>query len=134
MQNLLKELHFENGLIPAVIVDAQAGQVLTLCYMNELALRETIRTGSVHAFRRAKGRVMKKGETSGHTQRVVEMRIDCEGNSLLIAVDQRVAACHAGYRSCYFRRYQPDCDCLEVSGVKAFDPNKVYGGGGQCGT
>jgi len=127
MQELLKELHFENGLIPVVITDAQAPQVLSLCYMNEEALRQTILTGWVHVFRRSKQRVMKKGETSGHTQRVAEVWIDCEGNSLMIAVEQRVAACHRGYRTCYFRRYSPERNCLEVVGTRVFDPDKVYG-------
>jgi len=127
-ENLLKELHFKDGLIPAVIVEAD-GQVLTLCYMDEEALRRTLETGQVHVFRRSKGRVMLKGETSGHTQQVQEVRLDCEGNSLLVVVRQNVAACHAGYRSCYYRRYRPDRGTLEVCEEKVFDPGDVYGGG-----
>ena len=126
MENLLKGLRFEDGLIPAVIVDADGGEVLTLCYMDEAALRQTLASGTVHVFRRSQRRVMQKGETSGHTQKVREVRVDCAGNSLLIVVEQRVAACHEGYRSCYFRRYDPASDTLEVTGQKIFDPKKVY--------
>ena len=126
MENLLKELRFDNGLIPAVIVDAEGGEVLTLCYMNREALRETLRTGLIHVFRRSRGRLMQKGQISGHTQKVREMRVDCEGNSVLFVVEQQVGACHKGYRSCYFRRYDRHTDRLEAVGRRVFDPEEVY--------
>jgi phosphoribosyl-AMP cyclohydrolase len=125
--NLIKELHFKDGLIPAVIVDSDGGEVLTLCYMNEEALRETFRTGLVHVFRRSHGRLMKKGETSGHVQRWQEIRVDCEGNSLLLVVEQRIAACHSGYRGCYYRRYLPAQDAWEIVGEKVFAPGEGHG-------
>ena len=127
MNELLAELNFKDGLIPAVIVDAEGGDVLTLCYMNDEALRETLRSGMIHVFRRSAGRVMKKGERSGHTQRVRELRIDCQGNSLLFVAEQHVAACHKGYRSCYFRRYDPCQGGTQVVGSKIFEPTQVYG-------
>jgi phosphoribosyl-AMP cyclohydrolase len=127
MKNLLKELTFKDGLIPAVIADAEGGEVLTLCYMDEDALRETLRTGLVHVFRRSKGRIMKKGETSGHTQCVEEVRVDCLGRSLLLKVRQHVGACHQGYRTCYYRRYDPGTGTVKVVGQKVFNPKKVYG-------
>lgn len=123
---LLGQLNFREGLIPAVIA-ATDGQVLTLCYMDREALAETLRTGQVHVYRRSRGRVMLKGETSGHTQQVRELRVDCEGNSLLLVVEQRVGACHAGYRTCYYRRYEPSRDRLEVVEEKVFDPEEAYG-------
>ena len=126
MQDLLSQLRFRDGLIPAVIVEAD-GQVLTLCCMDEEALRKTLATGQVHVFRRSHGRVMLKGESSGHVQTVREMRVDCEGNSLLVIVDQQVAACHAGYRTCYYRRYEAGADRLEVCEERVFDPEDVYG-------
>lgn len=129
MDDFLAQLHFTSGLIPAVIVDADGGEVLTLCYMNEEALRETLRTGTVHVFRRSAGRFMKKGGTSGHVQHVREVRVDCEGKSLVFVVAQRVAACHKGYKSCYFRRYSPQTGALEVIGEKIFEPGEVYGKG-----
>ncbi len=128
MENLLKTLQFRSGLIPAVVVDAQTGELLTLCYMDEEALRETLRTGQVHVFRRSQGRVMPKGGTSGHVQLVREIRLDCEGSSLALHVEQKVAACHKGYRTCYFRRYDPQSDSFEITCEMGFDPDEVYGG------
>jgi len=131
MDSLLEQLEFKDGLIPAVVVDTESGQVLTLCYMDEAALRETLQTGLVHVFRRSKGRVMKKGESSGHVQRLRELRIDCEGRSLLLVVEQHVAGCHKGFFSCYFRRYDPQTDSFETVGAKVFDPDKVYEKGSE---
>jgi phosphoribosyl-AMP cyclohydrolase len=125
MDKLLQELEFQNGLMPAVIVEAD-GQVLTLCYMSPEALAKTLQTGKVHVFRRSQGRLMMKGETSGHTELVREVRVDCEGKSLLVVVEQHVGACHAGYRTCYYRRYRSDTDSLEVCEPKVFDPGRVY--------
>jgi len=127
MQKLFEELKFRDGLIPAVVT-ARDGQVLVLCYMDREALRKTLESGLVHVFRRSRGQVMMKGETSGHTQRVQEIRIDCEGNSLLLVVDQKVAVCHKGYETCYFRRYLPERDAFEVCARKVFDPQEIYGG------
>jgi phosphoribosyl-AMP cyclohydrolase len=126
MQNLVDKLNFRDGLIPAVIVE-EDGQVLTLCYMDREALRRTLESGQVHVFRRSRGRVMKKGQTSGHTQQVRQLKVDCEGNSLLVVVKQNVAACHAGYRTCFYRMYDPESDRLLISEEKAFDPEEVYG-------
>ncbi len=126
MEELRQRLTFKDGLIPVVVVEV-GGEVLTLCYMNGEALRKTRETGQVYVFRRSKGRVMLKGETSGHSQEVKEIRVDCEGKSLMVVVEQRVGACHLGYRSCYHRRYRPGSDTLEVCGQKVFDPEQVYG-------
>jgi len=125
MENLLKELKFQDELIPTIIQEVD-GQVLTLCYMNRAALEATLRTGQVHVFRRSQGRVMLKGETSGHTQQLREVRVDCEGKSLLFKVEQRVAACHAGYRTCYYRRYVSEGDTLQICEERVFDPDSVY--------
>jgi len=127
MQRLFDVLKFDDqGLIPSIIVDHKSGRVLTLCYMNRDAVEKTLETGKMHVFRRSKGRLMMKGETSGHIELVREVRADCEGNSLLFAVEQKVAACHAGYFSCYFRRYDAEKDAWEVVERKVFDPEKVY--------
>ncbi len=124
---LLEKLRFdEKGLIPSVIVDAQDGQVLTLCYMNKEAVAKTIETGKVHVFRRSQNRLMVKGETSGHIQTVRRVFFDCEGNSLVFTVEQQVAACHAGYKSCYYREYVSKTDSIQISEKKLFDPDKVY--------
>ena len=131
VENLLANLCFRDGLIPAVIIDVGDGCVLTLCYMDREALKQTLLTGKVHVFRRSRGRVMLKGETSGHIQRVRQLRIDCEGNSLLLHVEQEVAACHMGYKSCYYRKYDAGADSLEVTDERIFDPDVVYGENGR---
>jgi len=125
--SLADQLRFDSkGLIPAIIFDAGDNQPLTLCYLDRAAIEKTIETGLVHVFRRSKGRIMLKGETSGHTQRVVDILVDCEGNSLAIRVEQKVAACHAGYYTCYYRRYDPATDAIEAQGKPVFDPENVY--------
>lgn len=124
---LLTNVKFDDkGLIPAVIVDVTDNRVLTLCFMNQDALEKTIETGKVHVFRRSKNRLMLKGETSGHTQSVEEVFLDCEGKSLVIKVKQKVAACHAGYMSCYYRKYNDKTDNIEIMEEKVFDPEKTY--------
>ena len=127
MQRFFEALNFDQkGLIPSIIVDAPSGAVLTLCYMNRDALIKTLETGKVHVFRRSKGRLMIKGETSGHIQIVKEIRADCDGNSLVILVEQKVAACREGYFTCYFRRYDAERDEWRVVEKRVFDPKEVY--------
>ena len=126
MKELLEKIKFnDKGLIPAIIQDEKSKEVLTLCYMNQDALLKTLEEGKVYVFRRSKGRLMLKGETSGCTQTVKSLSIDCEGNSLLFMVDQERAACHEGYFTCYFRRLKKDGQ-FEVIGERIFDPKKVY--------
>ena len=128
---MLEELKFdEKGLIPAVVQCADTGKVLTLCYMNREALERSLAEGCIYLFRRSKGKLMKKGETSGHTQEIVEVRADCEGNSLLFLVKQRVAACHAGYYTCYYRKVAKGGKgggaSLEVCEDRVFNPKDIY--------
>lgn len=124
---LFKHIKFnEQGLIPSIIVDSMDGKVLTLCYMNQEAVKKTLETGLVYVFRRSQKRLMLKGETSGHTQAVKEVFVDCEGNSLLLKVEQKVAACHAGYRSCYYRSLNSKSGELEVKEKQVFNPKEVY--------
>ena len=126
MKEFIDELKFnEKGLIPAIIQDYSTGGVLTLCYMSKEALQKTLQEGKVYLFRRSQNKLMLKGETSGHTQLVKEVFIDCEGNSLLLKVEQKVGACHAGYFTCYYRRASKD-GSLEICEKKVFDPEKVY--------
>ena len=125
-QTLLDVLHFDGrGLIPAVIQDAKTKRVLTLCYLNREALEKSLKTGKVYLFRRSQNRLMLKGETSGHIQTIRQVLIDCEGNSLVLLVSQKVAACHAGYFTCYFRQLTPSGN-LKTIGRRVFDPSKVY--------
>lgn len=114
-----------DGLIPAIIQDAKTQKVLTLCYMNDVALKATLEHGFIYLFRRSQNKLMKKGETSGHTQAVKEFRIDCEGKSLLFLIDQKVAGCHKGYFSCYFEKIEND-GSKKITDPLVFDPQKVY--------
>ena len=114
-----------DGLIPAIIQDAKTQKVLTLCYMNDIALKATLETGYIHLFRRSQNKLMKKGETSGHTQAVKEFRLDCEGKSLVFIIDQKVAGCHKGYLSCYFEKIEND-GSKKITDPLVFDPAKVY--------
>ena len=124
---LLDRIQFDDqGLVPAIIANADDNSALTLCYLNRDALEKTIETGKVHVFRRSKGRVMLKGETSGHIQEVKRISIDCEGKSLLILVRQHVAGCHKGYMSCYFEQYDAASDEFTIVEDRVFDPKKVY--------
>ena len=115
----------EKGLVPAIIQDAKSKEVLTLCYMTREAVEKTFAEGVVYVFRRSKGRLMMKGETSGCIQKVKSLCIDCEGNSLLFKVAQKRAACHTGFFTCYFRKLGKD-GCLKVTGKRVFDPKEVY--------
>mgnify|MGYP000299170250 CR=1 FL=1 len=127
MERLFEILNFnDKGLIPAIIVDADSREVLTLCYMNREAIETTMQTGKVHLFRRSKGRLMIKGETSGHIQLVRQLRVDCAGNSLLLYVEQKVAACHEGYFTCYYRAWDDAKSAWATVEEKVFDPEKVY--------
>ena len=124
--DLIKRITFNaDGHVPAIIQDAASKKVLTLCYMNEAALKKTIEAGTVYVYRRSLGKLMMKGETSGHTQRVRAIRLDCDGKSLLIEIDQKVAGCHKGYFSCYFEQYDAKRK-FKITDKKVFDPSKVY--------
>jgi phosphoribosyl-AMP cyclohydrolase len=114
-----------DGHIPAIIQDAKSQKVLTLCYLNDQALKATLETGFVHVFRRSQNKLMKKGETSGHTQAVRELRFDCEGKSILLVIDQKIAGCHKGYFSCYFEKVAHD-GSKQVTDELVFNPEKVY--------
>lgn len=126
MKAFIEQLKFnEKGLIPAIIQDYNTGKVLTLCYMNKESFQKTLEEGKVYLFRRSKNKLMLKGETSGHIQTVKEIFIDCEGNSLLLKVEQKRGACHEGYFTCFYRRINKD-GAVEIAEKKIFDPGKVY--------
>ena len=125
---ILEKIKFDDkGLIPAIIQDEVSGEVLTLCYMNLDALQKTLDEGKVYVFRRSKGKLMLKGETSGCIQNVRKVSIDCEGNSLLFEVEQVKAGCHEGYFSCYFRQIDKD-GSIKITAERIFDPKEVYKG------
>ena len=105
----LSEVKFnEQGLVPAIAQDAANGQVLMMAWMNEESLRLTLETGFATYYSRSRRQLWKKGETSGHVQRVLGIRVDCDGDTLLLQVEQTGAACHTGNRSCFFRDILPE--------------------------
>lgn len=114
-----------DGLVPAVVQEASSGRVLMLGYMNPQALELTASRGRVYFWSRSRGELWCKGETSGHVQRVVEIRLDCDGDALLVRVEQEVAACHTGHHSCFFRALQGQ-GWVDVDPL-VFDPAQVYG-------
>ena len=118
-----------SGLVTCVATDAANGEVLMVAHMNDEALRKTIASGEAWYFSRSRNALWRKGETSGHTQRVVEMRMDCDQDAVWIRVEQSGAACHTGRRSCFYRAVTPGEGGAQLSFVDAdrvFDPAKVY--------
>ena len=115
-----------NGLVPAIAQQHDSGEVLMLAWMNRDAVAETLATGRVCYFSRSRGALWRKGETSGQTQRLVELRLDCDGDALLLLVDQTGVACHTGRRDCFFRAAGPH-GWREVASPLA-DPQALYGG------
>lgn len=120
-------LDFEKcgGLIPAVVQDFETGEVLMLAYMNEKAWHETLRTRKATYWSRSRNELWVKGNTSGHVQLVKEICVDCDGDTVLLKVEQLGgAACHTGYRSCFFRKVEGEA--FRIVGKKVFDPKEVY--------
>jgi phosphoribosyl-AMP cyclohydrolase len=118
-----------DGLVTCVAIDAVSGEVLMVAHMNAEALGRTIATGEAWYFSRSRGVLWRKGETSGHTQRVLEMRVDCDQDAILIKVEQSGGACHTGRRSCFYRAVplgKAGAAALEFREDRVFDPNTVY--------
>jgi phosphoribosyl-AMP cyclohydrolase len=119
-----------SGLVTCVATDAGTGEVLMVAHMNDEALRRTIASGEAWYFSRSRNALWRKGETSGHTQRVLEVRMDCDQDAVWIRIEQSGAACHTGRRSCFYRAVSggeggPGLSFVDAQRV--FDPAKVYG-------
>ena len=122
------ELDFEkqDGLVPVIAQDAESGEVLMLAYMNKESWRLTLQTGIAHYWSRSRNKLWKKGESSGNIQKIHEIRVDCDSDTVLLKITQvGNAACHLGYRSCFHNLV--DDGTIAVDGVKVFDPSEVYG-------
>ena len=113
------------GLIPAIAQQHDTGEVLMLAWMNEESIAETLNTRHVTYWSRSRGKLWRKGETSGQTQKLIDMRMDCDRDTLLLLVDQKGAACHTGHRDCFFRTIL-DGEPVEVAPPIA-DPATLYG-------
>lgn len=123
-----------DGLMPAIVADAATGEVLMLAYMNQEALRRTVETGETHFWSRSRNTLWRKGEESGNTQRVIEIRTDCDQDALLIKVEMggAEACCHTGRRSCFYRAVPAGADTTQaivlqfVDTERLFDPEQAY--------
>ncbi len=125
--NIIDKIKFnEQGLIPAIVQDAESNEVLMMAYMNKVALEKTFETGYTHFYSRSRKKQWKKGESSGHVQAVKEILIDCDLDTILIKVIQTGGACHMGYRTCFFREITGNLEDLKIVKEKVFDPDKVY--------
>ncbi len=117
----------KSELLPVIAQDDATGDVLMLAYMNQTAWEETLRTGRVCYYSRSRQKLWRKGEESGNVQEVKSIFFDCDADTLLIRVNQvGGAACHEGYKSCFFRKIDPQSKAVEVVGSRIFDPKTVY--------
>ena len=115
------------GLIPAIVQDHKTGRVLMMAWMNQASLEKTVATGKTHFWSRSRQKFWMKGETSGHTQSVKDISFDCDGDTLLIQVEQIGAACHEGYRSCFFRSLKDKGAGFQITEPRLEDPGDIYG-------
>ena len=131
-QNIEEGLEFtpkfdKNGLIPAIAQDAKTGQVLMVAYMDRAALDMTIQTGCATYFSRSRQKLWKKGEESGHFQKVEKILVDCDQDCIILKVTVEAGQCHVGYQSCFYRALKKGTDKdLELISEKVYDPKKVY--------
>jgi phosphoribosyl-AMP cyclohydrolase len=115
-----------DGLVPAIAQQHDTGEVLMMAWMNREAVAETLATGRVCYFSRSRGRLWRKGESSGQVQHLRELRVDCDGDTILLLVQQDGVACHTGRRNCFFRAVR-DGEFLEIA-APLVDPEALYGG------
>ena len=117
----------EDGLIPAIIQEAGTGRVLMMAWMNRASLESTLKTGKTHFWSRSRKKFWMKGEESGHTQTVKDIAFDCDGDTLLIQVEQIGAACHEGFKSCFFRSVEGDGSTFTETEPQLQKPEEIYG-------
>ena len=114
----------DKGLLTAIVQDAENNEVLMVAFMNDEALRLTLETGKAHYYSRSRQKIWLKGEQSGHVQTVKEIRTDCDQDAVLLKVRQEKAACHRGYRSCFYRTIEDGA--LRIADERLFNPDDVY--------
>ncbi len=126
--NWIEQLKYDsNGLIPAIIQEEATGKVLMMAYMNKDSIGMTVKTGKTHFWSRSRNKYWMKGESSGHIQLVKSISFDCDADTLLIQVEQIGAACHEGYKTCFFRTVNVNDGTTVINQERLIDPNKVYG-------
>ena len=129
-ESVLEAIAFNaEGLVPAIAQQHDTGAVLMMAWMNRAAVAETLETGHVCYFSRSRDRLWRKGETSGQVQRLVELRLDCDGDALLLLVDQTGVACHTGRLSCFYRAARPE-GLVEIAAPEV-SPDQLYGSSHQ---
>ncbi|MCU0770824.1 MAG: phosphoribosyl-AMP cyclohydrolase [Verrucomicrobia bacterium] len=116
-----------DGLIPAIVQEQSTGRVLMMAWMNRASLDKTLETGKTHFWSRSRQKFWMKGESSGHVQVVKDIAFDCDGDTLLIQVEQVGAACHEGYRSCFFRSMEGRGETFKVTEPQLQTPEQIYG-------
>ena len=116
-----------NGLIPAIVQEQKTGRVLMMAWMNRTSLEKTIETGKTHFWSRSRQKFWMKGESSGHTQSVKDIAFDCDGDVLLVQVEQIGAACHEGYHSCFYRSVDGDGASFRITEPQLKTPGQIYG-------
>ena len=122
----IEKLKFnEDGLIPAIVQEESTGQVVMMAWMNKASLISTIETGKTHFWSRSRQKYWMKGESSGHTQQVKSIAFDCDGDTLLIQAEQLGAACHEGYKSCFFRAINQVGD-FDITEERLVNPDEIY--------
>lgn len=118
----------KHPLIPTIAQDSETGEILMMAYMNAESYEETLKTGRVCYFSRSRQKLWRKGEESGNVQKLHGLFIDCDADTILVKVEQvGGAACHTGFRSCFYRRIDADSRDAVEEGTRVFDPDKVYG-------
>ncbi|WCJ59137.1 phosphoribosyl-AMP cyclohydrolase [Fontisphaera persica] len=126
--SFLDQLKYDaNGLIPAIVQEQSTGRVLMMAWMNRASLETTLATGKTHFWSRSRQKYWMKGESSGHVQIVKDIAVDCDADTLLIQVEQIGAACHEGYKSCFFRSLRQQGQSAEVTEPRLLDPESIYG-------
>jgi phosphoribosyl-AMP cyclohydrolase len=115
------------GLIPAIVQEQSTGRVLMMAWMNRASIESTLKTGKTHFWSRSRQKFWMKGESSGHVQVVKDIAFDCDGDTLLIQVEQTGAACHEGYRSCFFRSVEGQGATFKVTETQLQTPEEIYG-------
>ena len=126
MTSQLQFKYNADGLVPAIVQDATTKRVLMMAWMNESSIRSTIETGLMHYWSRSRQKYWLKGETSGHTQKVLRWYVDCDADTLLFEVEQIGGACHTGHQSCFFQELDRNGSPVAVSEEKVFDPEQTY--------
>ena len=122
----MNDLKFTDGLIPAIVQEEATGRVLMMAWMNRASLERTVAEGKTVFWSRSRQKLWVKGETSGHFQKVKDIAFDCDGDTLLIQVDQVGAACHEGYKSCFFRSVDGDGGTIKTTEPQLKPPGDIY--------